>query len=231
MKTNHHILMVDDDQMFSALTQEYLQSRGLNVKLYHSASDALNAFRENEFDLCILDVKMPIKDGFTLAEEIRNNHPLLPIIFLTGQAEKESRVRGFNIGADDYVTKPFSMEELSLRIQAILRRVKVQESQKVEFKVFEVGKFQFNSQTRELSHITRQIKLSAIETRLLQLFCESNNGMIERETALRQIWDDEDMLRGRSLNVYVSKLRQYLQADGNIEILNVHGVGYQLVIR
>lgn len=223
--------MVDDDRTFSVLTQEYLEARGLDVTLVHNGDEGLSVFRKSDFDLCILDVKMPLKDGFTLAAELRAWRPGIPIIFLTGQTEKESRIKGFMIGADDYVTKPFSMEELYLRVAAVMRRVGIQEKTRQETGPYRVGTYEFDARTRELALSRQTVKMSAIEARLLQLFCDSESGMIEREAALRQIWDDEDMLRGRSLNVYVSKLRQYLRDDPNIEILNVHGIGYQLVVR
>jgi two-component system OmpR family response regulator len=226
------ILLVDDDRTFVPLVGEYLESKGLRVALRHSGDEGLDAFRRGQFDLCVLDVKMPLKDGFRLAEEIRALAPGVPLIFLTGETAKEQRIRGLTIGADDYVTKPFSMEELFLRIMAIWRRVGQQAQRKrQENPVFQVGAYQFNAASRELTLATQTTKLSAIEARLLQLFCESENGIITRETALRKIWGDDDMLRGRSLNVYVSKLRQYLKDDPAIEILNVHGEGYQLVVR
>lgn len=231
MEAAYRILMVDDDRTFSVLTQEYLEAKGLKVLLLHNGDDGLTSFRKADFDLCILDVKMPMKDGFTLAGELRALRPEIPIIFLTGQTEKENRIKGFTVGADDYITKPFSMEELFLRVSAVMRRVQVQEKAKLEIGPYQVGTYLFDARTRELALDGKIAKMSAIEASLLQLFCDSPAGMIERETALRQIWDDEDMLRGRSLNVYVSKLRQYLKDDPAIEILNVHGIGYQLVVR
>ncbi len=231
MKTPQ-ILLVDDDKAFSALTAEFLETKNLDVTLRHSGDDGLSAFRSNQFDLCIFDVKMPMKDGFTLAREIRqaNNH--VPIIFLTGQTEKSQRIEGFHAGADDYVTKPFSMEELHLRIAAILRRtVRQQDQASQEIATYEVGLYHFNPHSRELTLHGNLLKMTAIEARLLELFCQSKNGLIDRTTALRRIWSDDDLVRGRSLNVYVSKLRQYFREDPRIEILNVHGEGYRLVVR
>jgi len=231
MKTPQ-ILLVDDDKAFSTLTAEFLETKNLDVALHHSGDDGLAAFRSHTFDLCIFDVKMPIKDGFTLAREVRQASAHVPIIFLTGQTDKSQRIEGFHAGADDYVTKPFSMEELYLRISAILRRtVRQQEQSQQETVTYEVGNYHFNPHSRELSLAGSMVKMTAIESRLLELFCQSKNGLIERTTALRRIWSDDDLLRGRSLNVYVSKLRQYLRDDARIEILNVHGEGYQLVVR
>lgn len=226
------ILLVDDDRTFVPLVGEYLEAKGLRVTLRHSGDEGLAAFRKSQSDLCVLDVKMPLKDGFRLAEEIRALAPDVPLIFLTGETAKEQRIRGLTLGADDYVTKPFSMEELYLRIMAIWRRTNQQTQRKArEQATFQIGHYHFNPATRELVLAAQTAKLSAIEARLLLLFCESENGIITRETALRKIWGDDDMLRGRSLNVYVSKLRQYLKDDPAIEILNVHGEGYQMVVR
>lgn len=228
-----HIMLVDDDRAFSALTQEYLESKGVKVTLLHNAESAWRVFRTQTFHMCILDVKMPIKNGFDLARDIRSINPDVPIIFLTGVTERESRLEGFHLGADDYVTKPFSMEELWLRILAIFRRMGTSEAQlrQRESRVFYIGRYQFTPHTRELSFDGgTPVKMTAIEARLLDYFCQSPDGLIERSAALRRIWQDDDYLRGRSLNVYVSKLRQYLRDDPRIEILNVHGEGYQLIM-
>ncbi|MBL7793143.1 MAG: response regulator transcription factor [Saprospiraceae bacterium] len=231
--TKQHILLVDDDRAFSTLTQEYLESKGVKVTLLHNAEEAWRVFRTQPFHMCILDVKMPIKNGFDLARDIRSINATIPIIFLTGATERESRLEGFHLGADDYVTKPFSMEELWLRMLAIFRRSGTHEEQlrQRESKVYTLGRYRFTPQTRELmldGHM--MAKLTAIEARLLEYFCQSPNGVIERNATLRRIWQDDDYLRGRSLNVYVSKLRQYLRDDPRIEILNVHGEGYQIVL-
>ncbi len=226
-----HILIVDDDRVLAPMLAEYLESRGLRVSLAQSGDAGLAAFQSQIFDLCILDVKMPIKDGFTLAAEIRQINPLIPFIFLSGQNQKEDRIRGLMLGADDYVTKPFSMEEVFLRVEIVLRRAKT--SEKVEKTVVrhEIGKYQFDPISRTLlfeNEIAE--KLSGIETKLLELFCQSENGIVERETALRRVWGDDEMFHSRSLNVYVSKLRGYLKNDPRIEFLNIHGEGYRLVI-
>ncbi|MBL7828982.1 MAG: response regulator transcription factor [Saprospiraceae bacterium] len=225
-----HLLLVDDDIMLSPLTREYLEAKGYSVTLRHSGDEGLAAFKLGQFDACILDVKMPLKDGFALAEDIRQIDPLMPILFLTGAVQKEERIRGLSIGADDYITKPFSMEELYLRVRNTLSRSQAQQK-KSESAVFEVGKYRYHAGTRELHGGTEVVKLTAIEAKLLQLFCESENGIIRRDIALQRIWGDEDMLKGRSLNVYVSKLRTFLSEDQAIEILNVHGEGYQMVVR
>ena len=229
MNSISHILFVDDEQQFSAMTKEYLEAKGFKVTLKHNADEGFSSFKSNQYNLCIFDVKMPIKDGFSLAEDVRSLDEDIPIIFLTGQTQKEDRIKGLTIGADDYITKPFSMEELFLRINAILKRVTKQEKSLPT--KFDIGKYNFDSITRELSVKTETVKLSAIESKLLQLFCENKNGLVKRDFALNRIWQDEDYLKGRSLNVYVSKLRTYLKEDDRIEILNVHGEGYRMVIK
>ncbi len=224
------VLLVDDDRAFSTLTQEYLEMKGLVTSLAHNADDGLRAFRKGSFDICVLDVKMPFKDGFELAAAIRQYDPSVPLIFLTGETEKESRIRGFHLGADDYVTKPFSMEELFLRIRAIMKRVAAQEARQQAASTYEIGAYRFQPHIRELALGEEVRRLTAIEAKLLHLFCEKDFGAIDREVALRSIWGDDDYLRGRSLNVYVSKLRTLPSRDPHIEILNVHGVGYRLVV-
>lgn len=224
-----HILFVDDEQQFSEMTKEYLEAKGFNVTLKHSADEGLSSFKVNAYNICIFDVKMPIKDGFSLAEDIRALDENIPIVFLTGQTQKESRIKGLTIGADDYITKPFSMEELFLRIKVILKRVTVQEKKNPDH--FKIGKYSFDALARELKLGVETVKLSAIEAKLLELFCKNLNNIIQREFALNRIWQDEDYLKGRSLNVYVSKLRSFLKGDENIEILNVHGEGYRMVVK
>jgi DNA-binding response OmpR family regulator len=224
------ILFVDDDLTLSPITKEYLEAKGYEVTLRHSGDEGLAAFKSGRFDGCILDVRMPFKDGFALAEEIRELSPQMPILFLTGAVQKEERIRGLSLGADDYITKPFSMEELYLRVRNTLMR-SVTQQKRAEASTHAIGLYRFDVATRELHGNPELVKLTAIEAKLLQLFCESENGHIRRDIALQRIWGDEDMLKGRSLNVYVSKLRTFLAADPRIEILNVHGEGYQLVLR
>ncbi len=229
MTSKPHILFVDDERQFSSMTSEYLELMGFDVSLKHSADEGLKAFKNHTFDLCIFDVKMPFKDGFSLAEEIRLLDENIPIIFLTGQTNKEDRIKGLTIGADDYITKPFSMEELLLRIKGILKRVTKQEKKQVAR--FEIGEYTFDSVSRELTRERKIVKLSAIEAKLLKLLCENINRLLSRDFALNRVWKDEDYLKGRSLNVYISKLRTLLKADDKIEILNVHGEGYRLIVK
>jgi len=231
MTESRKILLVDDDRSLSPMVKEYLEAKEFHCSLHHNAFDALEELKKTSFKLCILDSRMPLKNGFQLAEEIKALQPETPFLFLTGNVEKDDRIRGLEIGADDYITKPFSMQELYLRIKAILKRTEKYMSQRSTDTQFEVGRFNFDSEAREISDQGVAIKLSAIESKLLRMFCESPEGIIYRDLALKQIWDDENSFKGRSLNVYVSKLRQYLNADPNIEILNIHGTGYKLHIK
>jgi len=231
MNDHLELLFVDDDRAFSPLVCEYLSEKGLKTTLCHSGEEGIATFKSGRFDLCILDVRMPFKDGFAVAKEIRDLHPDIPFIFLTAETEKEQRLKGFYLGADDYVTKPFSMEELYLRIQVVLRRNGSRENAKSETLEYQIGQYHFNVGSRELLREGNTTKLSSIESKLLKFFCDANQGIIERDAALRRVWGDDDMMRGRSLNVYVSKLRQFLKDDEGIEILNIHGEGYQLVVR
>lgn len=227
-----HILIVDDDRALSPLIAEYLQAKGFETTLCFNAEDGLKKFRKLNIDICVLDVKMPIKNGFALANEISSFSPDVPYLFLTSESTKEKRIEGLKMGADDYILKPFSMEELYLRIQLILKRSYYHLNQKnLQRSNYSIGKFSFDSNTRQLKLGDKTISLSTIETKLLQLFCESPDGFIEREHTLKLIWQDDDMLRTRSLNVYVSKLRKLLEEDSSIVFFNVHGSGYRMVVK
>ena len=225
-----HLLFIDDEIQYSELTKEYLEMKGCTVMLKHDGQAGLDAFKSRPFDLCVLDIKMPKKDGFTLAEEIKQIDENLPIIFLTGQSLKEDKIHGLTLGADDYLTKPFSMEELYLRIRAILKRVKLHEKAR-STNQFEWGRSRFDPELRELTVSGQTIKLTSIESKLLKLFCEHQNKVLTRDAAMMGIWGDEEHYRGYSLNVYVSKLRKFLKADPAVEILNLHGEGYKLIFK
>jgi two-component system OmpR family response regulator len=227
---NIHLLLIDDEVQYSELTKEYLEMRGCKVTLKHDGVAGLETFKSKPFDICVLDVKMPKKDGFTLAQEIKEINDAIPIIFLTGQSLKEDKIKGLTLGADDYLTKPFSMEELYLRIRAILKRVKVQEKTKVVDR-FTFGQSSFNAELRELAVSDKVIKLTSIESKLLKMLCEHENKVLTRETAMVGIWGDEEHYRGYSLNVYVSKIRKFLKEDPQLEILNLHGEGYKLITK
>ncbi len=225
------ILMVDDDRTLSPLVKEYLEAKGFSCDLFHNAFEGLESFKKQSYGLCILDVRMPLKTGFELASEMKLLQPEIPFLFLTGEIEKEKRIQGLELGADDYITKPFSMQELHLRVQAILRRVEAPSRKKGEAQIYQIGGYEFNASTRELKNEEKIQRMSAIEAKLLKLFCDAADGIIERDMALKLIWDDEHNFRERSLNVYVSKLRTYLGEDGRISFLNIHGSGYQMVVK
>lgn len=225
---NAHLLLIDDEVQYSELTKEYLEMKGCKVTLQHDGLAGLQAFKSSPYDLCVLDIKMPKIDGFALAEEIRELDENIPIIFLTGQALKEDRIRGLKVGADDYLTKPFSLEELYLRIKAILKRVKVQEKPK-DMSLFTFGKTVFNVPIRELKVEGQFYKLTSIESKLLSLLFENKDQVLTRETAMKHIWGDDENFRAFSLNVYISKIRKFLKADSSLEILNLHGEGYKLI--
>jgi two-component system OmpR family response regulator len=224
------LLLIDDEVQYSELTKEYLEMKGCKVMLKHDGQAGLDAFKSHPFDLCVLDIKMPKKDGFMLAEEIKEINEAIPIIFLTGQSLKEDKIKGLMLGADDYLTKPFSMEELYLRIRAILKRVKVQEKTNT-FDSYQWGLSSFDPELRELTVSGERVKLTSIESKLLKLFCEHQNRVLTRDVAMMGIWGDEEHYRGYSLNVYVSKLRKFLKADPSVEILNLHGEGYKLIVK
>lgn len=227
----HHILLVDDELALSELTKEYLEAKDFRVTLCHQPFAAVELMRANPVQLCVLDVKMPDKDGFTLANEIRQAFPEIPIIFLTGQTLKEDRIKGFLLGADDYISKPYSMEELNLRILAILKRYQISQSAEAGKTTYQLGVLVYKPESREIFHGEKSTRLTAIENKLLTLLCDHMNKTLNRDIALRTIWGDNDIYKGRSMNVYITKLRNLLKAEPRLEILNAHGEGYCLSFR
>ena len=230
MSNNIKILLVEDDANLGSLLQEYLIAKGYDCQLETDGDKGIKAFLKNEFDLCAMDVMMPIKDGFTLAKEIRNTNKEVPIIFLTAKSLKEDKIEGFQSGADDYLTKPFSMEELLLRIKAILRRTNGARTVKQELKYFEIGSLSFDYDRRVLKGKEDPgQKLTSKEADLLKLLCENTNDVLERNVALNKIWKDDSYFNARSMDVYITKLRKYLKADPKLEIVNMHGRGFKLL--
>lgn len=222
------IFFCEDDENLGMLLREYLQAKGFTTDLYSDGEAGYKGFITNTYDLCVLDVMMPRKDGFTLAQEIRNMNPEIPIIFLTAKTMKEDILEGFKIGADDYITKPFSMEELLLRIEAILRRVKGKKLKDVP--LYRVGKFVFDTQKQTLVIDGKVTKLTTKESELLNLLCAHANEILERNYALKTIWVDDNYFNARSMDVYITKLRKLLKDDPEIEIINAHGKGYKLIM-
>ena len=221
------ILLCEDDENLGMLLREFLQAKGFNADLCPDGEKGYKAFLKGKYDLCVLDVMMPKKDGFTLAQEIRNVNSEVPIIFLTAKNLKDDILEGFKIGADDYITKPFSMEELVVRIDAILRRVKGKKDREVT--LFRIGKFTFDTQKQVLVSGDTTQKLTTKESELLALLCSHVNDILERNYALKTIWVDDNYFNARSMDVYITKLRKLLKGDPAIEIINIHGKGYKLI--
>ena len=221
------ILLCEDDENLGMLLREYLQAKGFVAELCADGEAGFKAFLKAKFDICVLDVMMPKKDGFTLAQEIRSANTDVPIIFLTAKTLKEDILEGFKLGADDYITKPFSMEELVFRIEAILRRTKGKKSR--ESTVYHLGEFTFDTQKQLLQIGEKQTKLTTKENELLALLCSHSNEILQRDFALKTIWIDDNYFNARSMDVYITKLRKHLKDDPQIEIINIHGKGYKLI--
>lgn len=229
MENKINILLAEDDENLGLLLHTFLTSKGYTVKLVRNGKQAIEQFNIGKFDFCILDVMMPELDGFSVALEIRELNKKIPILFLTAKAMQEDKLTGFSVGADDYLTKPFSMEELLARIQAISRRSS-QHVLKTNDKLF-VGSFEFDTHTRILHLNSGEIKLTTKENQLLSLLAKNQNEIIDRQATLRAIWGDDNYFNGRSMDVYIAKLRKLLKEDPRIEIMNVHGKGFQLIIK
>ena len=234
MKSNNKILIVEDDPNFGSILRDYLNLNDYNVILAKNGIEGFEKFKSNKFDLCILDVMMPYKDGFTLAKEIREKNENIPIFFLTARSLKEDVLKGFKIGADDYLTKPFDSEVLLAKIKNILNRktfANLMNENPIKFE-YKFGKFNFNSKIRELKYNNNPpIKLSPKENKLLELLVLNINDLLSRDVALNKIWRDDSYFTSRSMDVYIAKLRKYLSLDPNIEIINIHGEGFRLVIK
>ncbi len=227
MEEKVRIFMCEDDENLGMLLREYLQAKGYDVDLFPDGEAGSKAFPKGQYDACILDVMMPKKDGFTLAQEIRAINAEIPVVFLTAKTMKEDILEGFKIGADDYLTKPFSMEELLLRLEAILRRVNGKKTKDVAY--YKIGKFSFDTQKQTLSLGDMSSKLTTKESELLGLLCSHANEILERNYALKTIWGNDNYFNARSMDVYITKLRKLLKDDSEIEIINIHGKGYKLI--
>lgn len=223
------ILLAEDDENLGRLLKEYLNAKEYIAHLYPDGESALKAFKEDDFDLCIIDVMMPKMDGFTLAREIRTLKNTTPFIFLTAKTLQDDVLEGFSLGADDYITKPFSMEELLYRIKAILRRTSPEEESEKNRDIYQIGRYQFDANKQILSIDGKSRKLTTKESELLRLLCNNKNRMLDRNYALRTIWEDDSYFNARSMDVYITKLRKYLKDDESVQILNVHGKGYKLI--
>lgn len=222
------ILLAEDDANLGQLLKSYLSAKDYDATLATDGAEAMRIFRKDRFSLCLLDVMMPEMDGFTLAREIRTIDPHIPIIFLTAKNLKEDVIEGFKTGADDYLTKPFSMEELVYRIEAILRR-SAKRASEVPAEKYTIGKYNFDVTRQLLTYQDQSRKLTTKESELLELLCRHSNEVLERNLALKSIWIDDNYFNARSMDVYITKLRKYLGKDSKVEILNIHGKGYKLL--
>lgn len=228
MENKLHILLCEDEESLGMLVREYLQAKGYDAELYLDGEAGYKAFVKGEYDMCLLDVMMPKMDGFTLARELRMINAEVPIMFLTAKNLKDDILEGFKLGADDYLTKPFSMDELAYRMEAILRRVKARNKQMAVR--YQLGRFVFDTQRQLLTIGEKSTKLTTKESELLTMLCTHMNDVLERDLALKTIWIDDNYFNARSMDVYITKLRKHLKDDPNVEINNVHGKGYRLVV-
>lgn len=227
MSPAKRILLVEDDENLGFVVKDNLELIGYKVDLAKDGQEGLNRFMNNQYQLCILDIMLPKKDGFELAATIRKSSAKLPIIFLTARSLKEDKISGFQLGADDYITKPFSVEELELRVQALMKRV-YEDGQTESPDVFELGKYHFDYNNMLLEGGPEPQRLTAKEGKLLRLLCMHKNEVLRREEALESVWGENDYFAGRSMDVFISRLRKYLSDDPVVTIDNVHGVGFRL---
>ena len=229
MKNNYHIFLVEDDLSFGAVLKSYLELNDYNVTWVDDGKYAVDKFRSGNYQICILDVMLPNVDGFTIGLEIRSFDKDIPMVFLTAKALKEDILKGYNLGADDYITKPFDTEVLLCKISAIIKR---QSTNPVTDEVVcNIGSYRFDSKLRQIQRGENIQKLSPKESDLLKLLCQNQNELLPRETALRKIWGDDGYFTARSMDVFVTKLRKFLSEDPNIEIKNIHGSGFLLEVK
>jgi DNA-binding response OmpR family regulator len=232
MENNKKILLVEDDQNFGIVLREFLTLNDFDVTLAKNGMEGFEKFKKDNFDLCILDVMMPYKDGYTLAKEIREKNKDVPLIFLTAKSMKEDVLKGYKVGADDYLNKPFDSDVLLMKVKAIIQR-KASENRNEPAKFeFQIGRFLLNSKLRYLKLDDNEpIKLSPKESELLKMMATYENDLMPRELALTKIWREDNYFTSRSMDVYIAKLRKYLKEDPGVEILNIHGEGFRLVIK
>ncbi|MBL7963096.1 MAG: response regulator transcription factor [Flavobacteriales bacterium] len=224
------ILLVEDDPNLGFVIQDNLQRKGYAVHLCRDGKEGLRYFNSNPYDLCILDVMLPQKDGFSLATDIRVTDQHTPIVFLTAKSQTDDRIAGFRAGGDDYLTKPFSQEELQLRIEAILRRTQGRNADTRNRDEHPLGSFTFDQRNLLLKHADGDRKLTRKEADVLRLLCQHMDNVLPRELVLNMVWGDDTYFLGRSLDVFISRLRKYLKADPRVRIVNVHGVGFKLQV-
>jgi len=223
------ILLVEDDTSLGFIISDQLRSDGYDVTLCTDGADGFKRFTEKTFHLCIFDVMMPKKDGFSLAKDIRKINGQIPILFLTAKSNDQDKVEGFRSGGDDYLTKPFNVEELQLRVAALLRRVNLQVEEK-DTNVYKIGDYTFDTVNFELKHSNFEKVLTKKEAQILKMLCRLMNQVVPREVILTAVWGQDDYFVGRSLDVFITKLRKYLKEDERISINNVHGIGFKLEV-
>lgn len=223
------ILLVEDDTSLGFIISDQLKAEGYDVTLCTDGAEGFKRFTEDTFHMCVLDVMMPKKDGFTLAQDIRKIDASVPILFLTAKSNDEDKVQGFKSGGDDYLTKPFNAEELQLRVAAMLRRVNIQSEPKNN-DVFQIGTYEFDTINYVLKHPNFEKTLTKKEAQILAILCKFMNQVVAREIVLTGVWGHDDYFVGRSLDVFITKLRKYLKEDPNIQIANIHGIGFKLEI-
>lgn len=228
MASKAKILLVEDDTNLGFVIADQLKSEGYQVVLCSNGQEGHIRFTEDTYHLCIFDVMMPKKDGFTLAREIRKINTETPILFLTAKSMTEDKVAGFNAGGDDYLTKPFSFDELSVRVKALLKRVNIHED--TEDKVIQLGNYVFDTENFTLKHPEFEKTLTKKEAMVLKLLCQFKNQVLPRETILTAVWGQDDYFAGRSMDVFITKLRKYLNHDDSISIANIHGIGFKLEV-
>lgn len=223
------VLLAEDDRNLGNILKSYLEAKSYETTLCVNGQEALQAYAKNKYDICIIDVMMPVMDGFSLAKEIRLDNKYIPILFLTAKSLQEDKIKGFELGADDYITKPFSMEELLVRMKAVLRRAISGPLPGEDITTFEIGRyiFDYNRQTLTIGDDVQ--RLTSKENELLKLLCDSMNNVLDRRIALHKIWNDDSYFNARSMDVYIAKLRKYLKKDPSVELINVHGTGFKLI--
>ncbi len=224
------ILLAEDDKNLGMILKAFLDSKGFSTILCMNGEEAWNSFLANDFDICITDIMMPLMDGLTLARKIKETNPMLPVLFLTARKEQDDIMEGFSLGAEDYITKPFSMDELLARVKVWERWSSYMQVQS-QPSVFHLGDFVFDAPRHLLAKDNDQHKLTSKESDLLLMLCENMGNTLERTKALQQIWGEESYLNARSMDVYITKLRKYFKDDHNVDIQNVHGVGFKLVVK
>jgi two-component system OmpR family response regulator len=229
MKKNLKILLAEDDKNLGDILKTYLEAKGYPTTLCVNGEEAYDLFTKENFDFVVLDIMMPLKDGFTVAREIRKTNKKIPILFLTAKSMQDDILKGFQLGADDYITKPFSMEVLLMRMNAILRRSQGADKSVPQTSQYRIGNFVFDHQRQILALNGLEQKLTAKEADLLNLLCQNANEVLDRSIALKEIWRDDSYFNARSMDVYVTKLRKFLREDPEVELLNVHGIGFKLV--